>query len=306
VLDRGRDREVRVGHDLEPRPGLAPEGFRSGDDAPGQLELRERAALGEPTEAERQRRAVTGDALGAVRVVGEGIVREHLVRYEGQAALRAEGLESLKLVPLEERAGGVVRVHHHDRAGARSESTNERRGVQVPPAVVLESVRRDPDRLEVRQVLEQRVAGPRDQDLVARVAQQLEKEGVGLARARGEQDAVGIDLTAAPRMVRRHRFARATIRVDRTDARPATARVRHAPPRDDPLDPRTPGMASRPPPLGREGRVQAVGRKVPAGASGEHLPARGLRRATGRTGASAGGSSLEGPPRERPPRRAPR
>ena len=77
----------------------------------------------------------------------------------------------------------------------------ERRHVDVPLAVVRERVAAHGDRLEPGQELEQRIARPRDQHLVAGVAQQLEQEAVGLAGAGVEQHAVGAERGAAAREV---------------------------------------------------------------------------------------------------------
>ena len=58
-------------------------------------------------------------------------------------------------------------------------------------------------------MLEQRVAWDRHQDVVAgRLAEQFEKEGIGFAGARREDDLRRADTQTSARVVFRHRFAR--------------------------------------------------------------------------------------------------
>ncbi len=73
--------------------------------------------------------------------------------------------------------------------------------IDRPRAVVVEVVRPGRHRVEPRQVVEQRIARPRHQHLVARIGQQLEEQRVRLARAGGEDDAIGGSGDAAPRVV---------------------------------------------------------------------------------------------------------
>ncbi len=63
----------------------------------------------------------------------------------------------------------------------------------MPLAVVRERVGDDADALERRQVLEEGVARLRDEDGVSRIGEELEEEGIGLARAGGEEAVVGLD-----------------------------------------------------------------------------------------------------------------
>ncbi len=95
-----------------------------------------------------------------------------------------------------------------NRPGPGRDGAGQRVNVDGPPAVVIERVRKRPDAVERRQVLEQRIAGAGHQHLVARVAQQLEEEAVGLARAGGQDDAGGIEVDAVPEGVERHRLTR--------------------------------------------------------------------------------------------------
>ena len=135
-------------------------------------------------------------------------VGEDLVRDEGDPALGAEGEERVVLLALQVGARRVVRVHHDDRARARAEGGAQGREVEVPLAVVGEGVGPHPHRLERREELEEGVAGAGHEHLVARVAQQLEEEGVGLAGAGREEHAIGGEREAAAGEVRGHGRAR--------------------------------------------------------------------------------------------------
>ena len=96
------------------------------------------------------------------------------------------------------RAGRVVRAHHDDGARAGGDAGGDGVDVVAPAAVRIERVGHGPHRLEPAQDLEQRVARDRDEHLVAGIAQHLEQERVGLARAGGQDDPAGIDRRAVP------------------------------------------------------------------------------------------------------------
>jgi hypothetical protein len=62
--------------------------------------------------------------------------------------------------------------------------------------------------IEPRQVIEERVARARHEDFVAGVAEQLEEQRIGVARARREHDVLGRDGDALPQVIARDRLAR--------------------------------------------------------------------------------------------------
>ena len=74
--------------------------------------------------------------------------------------------------------------------------------------MVFEVERCRADTFQPRQVLEKRIAWARHEHRVSRIAQQLEQPRVGFARARREDDVLGIDRDAAPRMIAGDRLAR--------------------------------------------------------------------------------------------------
>ena len=109
---------------------------------------------------------------------------------------RAERGERREVAAGQHRPGRVVRADHEDRARPRRDGRLDGVRVDRPGAVVLERVRPDVDQLEPREVLEQRVARHRHQHLVAGVAEELEEERVGLARAGREDHARRVDRSA--------------------------------------------------------------------------------------------------------------
>jgi hypothetical protein len=129
-------REVRVGGDLEPRLGLRHLIERPPDPDPAELELRQRAALGEAIEREdehaildQRARRPTGAFL--VHVAAEDLVRDH---RQAQACERGE------LVAPEARARGVVGADHHHPPGTWRAAPGDPFDVEVPGAVVRERV----------------------------------------------------------------------------------------------------------------------------------------------------------------------
>jgi hypothetical protein len=92
-------------------------------------------------------------------------------------------------------------VHDEDRPGAGADRFAQARFIEVPGAVVAQRVGREGDALERGEKIEQRVARPRDQELVAGVGQQLEEEAVGFAGRGGQKQALGVDGEAAPAVV---------------------------------------------------------------------------------------------------------
>ena len=79
--------------------------------------------------------------------------------------------------------------------------------------------------IETRQVIEQRIARPRHEHLVAGVGQQLEQQRVRLARARGQHDALGRRRRRPGARSRRRRPARASSDAERLRRRSAAPRA---------------------------------------------------------------------------------
>ena len=199
LLHRCGHREIGVADDLEARKRLRHEVRRTAGRHPPQLHLRKAGALRQPAEAEgeRLRRLAAAlrreDADGpAGRIQADGVIGEHLVAYQCEAMRRRQPAERVDLFRGQERTRGVVRADGEDGAGPRREGVADRFQVDRPRAVVLEAIRARHDCVEPRQVIEERVARARYEHLVSGVAQQLEQERIGLARARGQDDAAGI------------------------------------------------------------------------------------------------------------------
>ena len=128
--------------------------------------------------AERERRHIVTHETRSPPL--ERIVEKHLVRNDRQLKLRKRVLLGRR----HERAGRVVGIHRDDGARAIADCITDAFNVDFPSLMKLERERPHSDHLERAQMFEQRVRRDRGDDLVARIAQQLEEERIGLARRR--------------------------------------------------------------------------------------------------------------------------
>ncbi len=118
---------------------------------------------------------------------------------------RAHRRQRRELVRRQRRPRWVVRADGKHRAYIFGPHPRHILRRKRPAAVVVEAVRDCRDAVERRQVIEERVARHGHQHgIAAWSAQQLEEQRIGLARARREDEAVGIDLEAAAREVTGH------------------------------------------------------------------------------------------------------
>ena len=78
----------------------------------------------------------------------------------------------------------------------------------MPRAVVGEAVGQQLDAVRAREVLEQRIARARHEHAIARIAEQPERERIGLARAAHERDPIRVGVDSAARELFRDRAAR--------------------------------------------------------------------------------------------------
>ena len=132
------------------------------------------------------------------------VIGEHFIANQRNISGRGDLAQQREIIAVQERPGRIVRRHHQDRAHAIAHRAPHRVDVDAPRAVIFEPVRNGVNRLEPRQVLEQRIAWMRHQDLIAGIAQQLEQQRVGLAGARGERHPVGGNDDAAAAEVGGH------------------------------------------------------------------------------------------------------
>ena len=206
MLYRSPHRKERVRDHLQASERRLDAGAVAGDGHPCELRLGERGELREAPEGEDERgpRSLESGAR-AGRVRAEGVAREDLVADDGQTPALASASSSRAL---QVRARRVVGAHGHDAARARRDRRAHGRKIDVPGAVVGEAIGDRRDRLEPREVIEQRIARARHEHLVAGIAQELEEKPVRLARARGQHDASRIDRRSMRGQLARHGLAR--------------------------------------------------------------------------------------------------
>src|SRR3989338_2248378 len=94
------------------------------------------------------------------------ILREDFIRDQGPSALPTEPKRLLLFGLAEARAGGIVRMHHHTGPDALRSGPQQRLRIQLPSALGGEpqAVWDQADVVEICQIIEERVTGPRDQD----------------------------------------------------------------------------------------------------------------------------------------------
>ena len=105
---------------------------------------------------------------------------------------RASARHRVELRVGHHRTGRIVRADHDDGAHPSAPSLLAQvLHVELPSAVKLETVMLEGHAVEIGQVLDQRIARPRRQHRIARIAQQLEQQRIRLARAGGQHDSIG-------------------------------------------------------------------------------------------------------------------
>ena len=124
-----------------------------------------------------------------VRLVRRRVVEEHFIGHDGHFPRGANFREFGGFARLDERAGGIVRMHDEHGAGTRRERRAQRGEIDLPAVIVEQRVGNETNVGEVRQKFKERIAGRGNQNFVSRFAQQTENMAVGFAGSRGEQDA---------------------------------------------------------------------------------------------------------------------
>src|ERR1700744_5029819 len=89
----------------------------------------------------------------------------------------------------------------------RADPSSQGFDIQVPAVVVKQRIGDEAYVLEPGQKIEERIAGLRNQHLIAGVRKQAEEVAVGFAGAGGEQDAPGIDRDAVLPVIASDGFA---------------------------------------------------------------------------------------------------
>src|SRR5215472_5874296 len=112
-----------------------------------------------------------------MRIGGEGlclrrlqrVVEEDLVNDEGQIVFGAESFELGSFIRFDEVAGWVIGMNQCDGARARRNALADGFDIEVPAVVVKERVGREFHVIERGEEIEERIAGLRDEYLVAGV-----------------------------------------------------------------------------------------------------------------------------------------
>ena len=98
-------------------------------------------------------------------------------------------------------------MHDEDGARARRDGSAERVEIDGPASfrvsigIVVQRVLAEDDVVKLRDEVEERIAGPRYEHLVAGIAEQAEEKAVGLAGAGGEAEVVDSDVGAVVAVV---------------------------------------------------------------------------------------------------------
>src|SRR5262249_7447711 len=145
-LDGRSDRKVGIGDEFKAVEGGGV--MWAIRDDPAELELREPAKFGESGHAEGE--GFCGWIFGRLdeTVFEESVFKKNLVDQDGDVALGADRLETIRFVGLEVRAGGVVGIDDDDGSGAVGDDGFECGEVDVPGAVVTEGILADVDGFE--------------------------------------------------------------------------------------------------------------------------------------------------------------
>ncbi len=117
---------------------------------------------------------------------------------------QTELLKSLSLFGSSAMASGIVRVHQHDCSGPRSNASFELRKIDPPAVIVEERIRTKSHVFQLRQKVEERIAGLRHQDLIASVAKQAEEIAISFTGARRQNHSIGIHLDSVVGVVTGH------------------------------------------------------------------------------------------------------
>ncbi len=189
----------------------------------------------------------------------------------------AELLDPLALLVRRRVTCRIVRMHDDQGARLRSDPALQLGEVDPPAEVVEQRVRLKPNVVEVREVVEQRIARLRHHHRISRIAEQTEQEAVCLARAGRQDYLLRINRRDVLRIIRRNSLSsrqnpsrrrivghRPTVpqrpenRI-RIVPKPAHSRVRHG--EIDQLPPARPSLAHRP--------RQGILTRIPTRPSGE-------------------------------------
>ena len=117
-------------------------------------------------------------------------IQKHFVGDDGQLARHANFIQFFQLVRFGEMPGGIIGMHNDHSAGARGDGLLQSVKINLPAVIVVERITHQLYILNIGEEREERIAGLGDQDFIAWIAERAEDEGIGLAGAGGEDDAL--------------------------------------------------------------------------------------------------------------------
>src|SRR5260370_14643455 len=136
ALNRGRDREIAVGDQVQSPQRLVPQGGRTVRDQPSELELGQTRDLREPRERKDQgRRALAERGSKPLRILSLTVVREHFVGDQRPTSRSTKSAQCDPLVALEKRAGGISGIDRHQATGSPVSRALQRLEIQIPASV---------------------------------------------------------------------------------------------------------------------------------------------------------------------------
>ena len=213
VHDGGSRREEGVGDQFEggERGGGLAAG--AGNRYPAELRLRQAELFREAVQHEGEHIVLAEEGHPPLARLERKIV-EDFVGDDREAALAAELRHGRELVGVDIGARGIVRIDEDDGLGALAVGSVQeffQRGEVDRPAAgmaVFEPIPRRAHRFQRSEMIEERVAGPRHQNGVAGVAEQLEEVRVSLRGRGAKEHAFGVGKPAGGREAVRDRFPR--------------------------------------------------------------------------------------------------
>ena len=112
-------------------------------------------------------------------------VEEYFIGNDGDLAIGTGRAQAFDFGGLAEMARWIIRMHDYNSAGARCNGLVYSVHVDLPAVIVEEGIARERDILDVREEIEERIAGLGNEYFVSGIAQCAKDEGVGFTGAGG-------------------------------------------------------------------------------------------------------------------------
>ena len=194
VLNRGTNREERVGNEVEPLDRFIDQRRRATRRDPAELHLWQGEDLRESAQDKGERLVVSSHRDNPLRILTKSIITEDLVDNHRQLVLLTDQVELLQLITLDERTGRIVGRDDDDRPDVTGDGIGYRLEIDAPAKVVIiaKLIGDEPDSLKSRQEVEERVAWLGDENRLPLIGKQFEEPRVSLAGAGREMKLSGI------------------------------------------------------------------------------------------------------------------